>query len=64
MPKNEIEPTPEDYEAVRRRMEEEDPRERLMHALARSEARSRVAREREARRRARLRRLTLGLLGR
>jgi hypothetical protein len=64
MAKNEIEPTPEDFEAVRRRMEQEDPRERLIYAMARSEARARVAREREERRRARLRRLTLGLLGR
>jgi chromatin segregation and condensation protein Rec8/ScpA/Scc1 (kleisin family) len=59
-----IEPTPEDYEAVRRRMEEEDPREALIRELARHEAYARVAREREERRRTWLRRMSLGLLGR
>lgn len=64
MAKKRIEPTPEDYEAVRRRMEEEDPRDALVRALARREAYARITREREERRRARLRRLTLGVLGR
>jgi hypothetical protein len=59
-----IEPTPEDFEAVRRRMEEEDPREALIRAMARHEAYARVEREREQRRRAWLRRVSLGLLGR
>lgn len=64
MAKPEIEPTPEDYDVVRRRLEEEDPREALIRSMARHEARKRVAREYEERRRARLRRLTFGLLGR
>jgi hypothetical protein len=64
MAKSEIEPTPEDFEVVRRRIEEEDPREALIYAMARREAYERIAREREEQRRARLRRLTFGLLGR
>ena len=44
----EIEPTEADFEAVRRRLEEEDPREQLMYTLARHEAEARLARERAA----------------
>ena len=57
-----IEPTAEDWENVRKSLE--NPRERLMETLARSEARQRVAREEAERRRARLRRVPFGLLGR
>jgi hypothetical protein len=60
--KSEIEPTPEDWENVRRSLE--NPRNTLMETLVRQEARRRVEREREERRRARLRRLSFGLLGR
>lgn len=44
-----VEPTAEDFEAARRRLEEEDPRERLMYQLARHEAYARIARERAQR---------------
>lgn len=44
-----VEPTEEDFEVVRRRLEEEDPRDALMYALAKHEARARIARERAAR---------------
>jgi hypothetical protein len=57
-----IEPTPEDF----RRAEEsiKNARQSLLESLARSEAYKRIERERLERRRSRLRRLTLGLLGR
>jgi hypothetical protein len=58
----EIEPTPEDRERVLASMA--DARERLMERLVHDEARRRVETERRERRRARLNRLTLGLLGR
>ena len=52
----EIEPTSEDYEAVRRRLDE-DPRRSLMETMARIEARRRIERERRERRRRFWRRL-------
>jgi hypothetical protein len=51
----EIEPTAEDYEAVRRRLE--DPNRSLMETMARIEARRRVEREQRERRRRFWRRL-------
>jgi len=53
--RKEIEPTAEDYEAVRRSLE--DPRRSLMETMARIEARRRIERERRERRRRLLRRL-------
>jgi len=58
----EIEPTAEDWERVRDRVE--NPDKYLMASLARSEARERIEREERERRRRRLNRLSLGLLGR
>jgi hypothetical protein len=58
----ETDPTPEDYEKARQDVEH--AHERMLEILARREARSRVDRERQERRRARLRRFSLGLLGR
>ena len=52
----EIEPTAEDYEAVRRRLEE-DPRQSLTETMARIEARRRIEREQRERRRRFWRRL-------
>jgi hypothetical protein len=57
-----IEPTPEDF--ARAEASVATARETLLEILARSEARKRIERERQERRRERLRRLTLGLLGR
>jgi hypothetical protein len=58
----EIEPTAEDYERVQESIKH--AHQNMLEHLARSEARKRVERERHERRRARLRRLTFGLLGR
>jgi hypothetical protein len=55
MAKKEIEPTPEDYETVRRQIE--NPRESMLAMLARIEARRRVEAERRERRAARWRRM-------
>jgi hypothetical protein len=52
-----VEPTPEDWENVRRSLE--NPRESMMEILVRNEARRRVERERHERRRRFLRRLLL-----
>jgi hypothetical protein len=52
-----IEPTPEDWENVRRSLE--NPRQHFMETLARIEARQRVERERRERRRRLIRRLLL-----
>ena len=52
-----IEPTPEDWENVRRALE--NPRESMMEILVRNEARRRVERERRERRRRLFRRLLL-----
>ena len=57
-----IEPTPEDF--ARAEASIKTARQTLLESLARSEAHKRIERERLERRRARLRRLTLGLLGR
>jgi hypothetical protein len=50
-----IDPTPEDYDAVRRALE--NPREHMFEVLVRQEARRRVERERRKRRRKFIRRL-------
>jgi hypothetical protein len=55
MMKKEIEPTPEDYETVRRRVEKSH--EYMMEVLARGEARRRLEAERRERRRRLIRRL-------
>ncbi len=52
----EIEPTAEDFEAARKLLAR-DPREIFLEVTARQEARKRLAREREERRRRFLRRL-------
>ena len=52
----EIEPTAEDYEVVRRKLDE-DPKQSLMDTMARIEARRRIERERQERRRRFWRRL-------
>jgi hypothetical protein len=58
-------PTPEEHEARRRRKEEgEAARAYLQDILDRVGARMEAERQRRERRRARLRRLTFGLLGR
>jgi chromatin segregation and condensation protein Rec8/ScpA/Scc1 (kleisin family) len=57
-----IDPTPEDRERVLESIA--NAREELMERLVLHEARRRVERERRERRRARLNRFTLGLLGR
>jgi hypothetical protein len=57
-----IEPTPEDFERAEASIG--NAHEDMLELLARSEAEKRIERERYEQRRARLRRLTLGLLGR
>ena len=57
-----VEPTAADFERVDN--EVESGREKLRYILAKRYAQERVGRERQERRRARLRRLSLGLLGR
>jgi hypothetical protein len=57
-----IEPTPEDYKRVEESIKH--AHQDMLDRLARSEAYKRIERERLERRRARLRRLTFGLLGR
>jgi hypothetical protein len=57
-----IEPTPEDFERAEASIK--NARQEMLEHLARSEAYKRIERERLERRRSRLRRLTLGLLGR
>ena len=57
-----IEPRPEDFARAEESIK--DARQNMLEILARSEARKRIERERHERRRARLRRLSLGLLGR
>ena len=59
-----IEPTPEDWERVKKRLEEEDPRQALMERLVQHEALARVERERAERRRRMLNRLSLGFFAR
>lgn len=58
----EIEPTAEDRERALAALA--NPRERFIETLARQEARRRIEREQRERRRARLRKLSFGLLGR
>ena len=58
----EIEPTPEDRERVRASLA--NPREHMFELLARQEARRRVAAEQRERRRALIRKLSFGILGR
>ena len=58
----EIEPTAEDRERALAKLA--NPREQFIETLARGEARQRIAREQEERRRARLRKFSFGLLGR
>lgn len=58
----EIEPTAEDRERALARLA--NPREQFIETLARGEARQRIEREQREKRRARLRKLSLGLLGR
>jgi len=58
----EIEPTTEDRERALASLE--NPRERFIETLARHEARLRIEREHRERRRALLRKLSLGFLGR
>lgn len=57
-----IEPTPEDFERAEESIKH--AHRNMLEHLARSEAIKRIEKERIERRRARLRRLTLGLLGR
>jgi hypothetical protein len=57
-----IEPTPEDFERAEESIKH--AHRNMLEHLARSEAIKRIEKERHERRRARLRRLTLGLLGR
>jgi hypothetical protein len=57
-----VEPTPEDFDRIDRGVE--DARENLRYLLAKRYAAERVRSEFEEQRRARLRRLTFGLLGR
>jgi len=59
-----IEPTPEDWERVKKRLEDEDPRQALMERLVQHETLARVERERAERRRRMLNRFSLGLLAR
>jgi hypothetical protein len=59
-----IEPTPEDWERVKKRLEEEDPRQALMERLVQHEAFARVERERADRRRRMLNRLSFGFFAR
>ena len=58
----EIEPTAEDRERALARLA--NPREQFIETVARHEARLRIEREQRERRRALLRKLSLGLLGR
>jgi hypothetical protein len=58
----EVEPTAEDFERVDRGVE--NARENLRYILAKRYAAERARRESEEQRRARLRRLSFGLLGR
>jgi chromatin segregation and condensation protein Rec8/ScpA/Scc1 (kleisin family) len=60
--KKELIPTPEDRERVEEQIK--NGRDGLMETLVRYEARQRMAREEAERRRQRLNRLSLGLLGR
>lgn len=60
---SEIEPTAEDRARVLARLEK-NPRESFIDTLVQIEARKRVAREEQERRRARLRKLSFGLFGR